>query len=295
MKILPIIISIIFINIFSPAFSQNQSKPNVVARYDDADEYLPQIQANNKNNRRLFLRQQKNELLFKVLTPRNVLVDVIYNIPENSDTAVILLVGASGVLSIVNDRLDRSFSFQSRSRDEWWKHGIATFIVDAPSDKLGKSGMAPEFRITKDHLSDLQSVISEIRKKFNGKLIVYGHSRGAISAALIASSNNSQIVGYVFSSADYNTENSYSKIFNQTYNNPVIIVQHKNDKCASSTAAKFTLLDRNINTSKKDVIWINGEIENFGNPCGAWVPHSFFGQEAEVISRIAASIKSNVK
>ena len=73
----------------------NAADPIQVPRYDDADEYLPTAQRKNKDNIRLLLQQQPGEILFKVLTPRNVTVDVIANVPADADTAVILLLGGT--------------------------------------------------------------------------------------------------------------------------------------------------------------------------------------------------------
>jgi hypothetical protein len=98
----------------APAQS-DRPPPIQVPRYDDADEFLPTAQARNREGIRLVLPQQPGEILFKVLTPRNVTVDVVARYATSDVAAVILLPGGTGVLSIVNDRLDRSFNFQSRS------------------------------------------------------------------------------------------------------------------------------------------------------------------------------------
>jgi len=65
--------------------------PVQVSRYDDADEYLPTAERKNRDGVRLFLRQQEGEQLFKVMTPRNVSVDVVARIPEGADVGVYAL------------------------------------------------------------------------------------------------------------------------------------------------------------------------------------------------------------
>jgi len=86
--------------------------PIQVPRYDDADDFLPAMEQKNSNGIRLFLKQQPGEELFKVLTPRNVTVDVISQIPSSAEFGVVFLLGGTSVLSIQNEKLDRSFSFQ---------------------------------------------------------------------------------------------------------------------------------------------------------------------------------------
>ena len=68
------------------------AQPVKSARYDDADDYLPKAEQRNKNNIRLFLRQQDGEELIKVISPRNVTVDLIAKIPADAEYAVIFLL-----------------------------------------------------------------------------------------------------------------------------------------------------------------------------------------------------------
>jgi hypothetical protein len=174
--------------------------PVQVSRYDDADAYLPTAERKNRDGVRLFLRQQEGEQLFKVMTPRNVSVDVVARIPEGADIGVVLLLGGTSVLSIVNDRLDRSFSFQPRSRDYWWANNMATFLVDAPSDRLGKDGIQDLWwRSGPEHAADLQAVLDAIGQRFPGPLVIQGHSNGAVSLANVASLKAPQVKAYVFS------------------------------------------------------------------------------------------------
>ena len=179
-----------FLLLMSLASAASAAETIQVPRYDDADEYLPSAQAKNKDGIRLTLPQQPGEELFKVLTPRNVTVDVVANIPTDADAAIILLLGGTSVLSIVNDRLDRSFSFQPRSRDYWWANKFATFLIDAPSDRLGNNGIQNlRWRAGIEHKTDLKAVLDAISQRFPGPLIVQGHSNGAVSLASIASLN----------------------------------------------------------------------------------------------------------
>jgi hypothetical protein len=127
-----------------------------VPRYNDADEFLPPAEKKNTEGVRLFLRQQPDEETLTAISDRNVSIKIIARIPEEANSGVILFVGGTSVLSIgPDDKLDRSFNYTSRSRDLWWSQGIATFLVDAPSDHLDREGLTPKFRTTYDMASPL--------------------------------------------------------------------------------------------------------------------------------------------
>ena len=180
------------------------AEPIQVPRYDDADDFLPSMEQKNSNSIRLFLNQQPGEELFKVLTPRNVTIDIISQIPAAAEFGVVFLLGGTSVLSIQNGKLDRSFSFQPRSRDYWWEHKVATFVVDAPSDKLDKAGIADaRWRAGQDHQSDLKAVLDAISSRFTGPIVVHGHSNGALSVANAAMLNHSSVKAYVYSSGSH--------------------------------------------------------------------------------------------
>jgi predicted esterase len=267
----------------------NSHAQTVVKRYDDADDFLPQAQAKNVENIRLFLKQQDGESSFDVRTKRNVLVKIFYKIPDNSKTAVLLLAGGSGVLSVANNgKLDRSFNFISRSRDNWWKNNIATFLIDAPSDKLNKDGMSPSFRNTKQHQDDLIEVINEIKIKFNGKLAVAGFSDGGISLANIALANPSGIEKYLMVSAAFNHDANGK--MNLNFPNQVIMTINENDSCKYSPADKAQYIFNNINASKKEFIKINGGSKPISGDCGPFSNHSYFGIESKTINAIAKKL-----
>ena len=148
---------------------------NSVPRYDDADEFLPPAEKKNVEGVRLFLRQQPDEETLTAISDRNVSIKIIARIPEGANSGVILFAGSTSVLSIgPDDKLDRSFTYVSRSRDYWWSRGFATFLVDAPSDHLDREGLTSYFRTTKEFAADMRAVIGLIAKKFR----VFSESSG---------------------------------------------------------------------------------------------------------------------
>jgi hypothetical protein len=268
--------------------------PVQVSRYDDADEYLPTAERKNRDGVRLFLRQQEGEQLFKVVTPRNVSVDVVARIPEGADVGIVLLLGGTSVLSIVNDRLDRSFSFQPRSRDHWWANNMATFLVDAPSDRLGKDGIQdPWWRSGPEHKADLQAVLDAIGQRFAGPLVIQGHSNGAVSLATVASLKAPQVKAYVFSGpAHYKAG---TRILTEVdYRVPVLVFQHRKDACSASDSGQTEGFLQSLKSDTRQIVWMEGGCAPISGNCGPFAPHSFFGIEKQTIDRMATEIRKHV-
>jgi predicted esterase len=280
---------IIFFLLASLAINSSLHGQTIVKRYDDADDFLPQAQAKNTENLRLFLKQQDGENSFDVLTKRNVLVKIIYKIPDNAKNGVILLAGGTGVLSVSNNgKLDRSFNFISRSRDNWWKSGVATFLVDAPSDKLNKDGMSPIFRNSKAHQEDLLEVINEIKIKFKLKLAAAGFSDGGVSLGNLASANPSQIEKYFMVSAAFNHETSGK--MNLKFSAPLVMIINDDDICKYSPADKAQYIFNSIQSPSNEIIKIKGGSKPISGDCGPFSKHSYFGIETKTISSISSKL-----
>lgn len=269
----------------------NAAEPIQVARYDDADEYLPAAEKRNKDGIRLLLKQQPGEEIFKVLSPRNVLIDVVANVPRDASAAVVILLGGTGVLSIVDGKLDRSFSFQPRTRDYWWVQKFATFVVDAPSDRLGKEGIGdPKWRSGTDHKTDLNAVMGEINKRFSGPIVVYGHSNGANSLANVASLDLKNVKAYLLSSpAHFKTGTDILR--EVEYKAPLLFFAHPKDACSSSISREAEPLFNSLKAQSKTIHWIEGGSSPISGPCGPFAFHSFFGVEKEAIERMAAEVR----
>lgn len=286
------LIAMLLLNLSVPA---RAVQPLEVQRYDDADDYLPLAEKKNKDGIRLLLRQQDGEELIKVLTPRNVVVDVIGNVPKDSVAAVVLLIGGTGVLSIVNEKLDRSFSLQPRSRDYWWTNNFATFLVDAPSDRLGKDGIQDSYwRSGPEHKTDLEAVLQAISKRFAGPLVIYGHSNGANSLANVASLKFPNVQAYIFSGPAHYQPGT-ALMTEVEYNAPVFIFQHSKDICSVSNGRLTESFFRKLKAIKKKLIWIDGGSDPISGACGPFGFHSFFGVEKKVIDQMASEVNSVLK
>lgn len=275
--------------------STARAEPIQVPRYDYADDYLPSAEKRNKDNIRLLLKQQEGEEVFKVTSPRNVLIDVVAKVPKDADVAVVMLLGGNGVLSIVNDRLDRSFSFQPRSRDYWWARNFATFVVDAPSDRLGKDGIQDaKWRSGPEHKTDLQAVLEEVGKRFAGPIIIYGHSNGAISLGNVASLASPKVKAYIFSSPAHLKPNT--EILREVeYNAPVLLFEHSKDACPEAKSKEAEQFFNALKAQSKKLFWVDGGSDPISGPCGPFAYHSYYGIEKATVDRMTSEIRSALK
>lgn len=263
-------------------------------RYDDADELLKIIEPKNSNNARLFLRQQDHEIIFQARSPRNVTIDIVASIPEDADFGVIFFFGGTSVLSMKDGKLDRSFSFQSRSRDYWWAKKIATFLVDAPSDKLDKAGIEDaRWRAGEEHQMDLKSVLDDISTRFSKPLVIHGHSNGALSVANAADLNHKSVKAYVYSSGSH-YKRPTTIIYDVVHRMPVVFVQHKADTCAVSSTSAFSQVVDKVKAPRKYALLVEGGLSPITGPCGGFAPHSFFGIEKIVIDQQISLIRKAI-
>jgi len=271
------------------------AEPIQVPRYDDADDYLPPAEKRNKDNIRLLLKQQDGEEIFKVTSPRNVLIDVVAKVPQDANAAVVMLLGGNGVLSIVNNKLDRSFSFQPRSRDYWWAQKFATFVVDAPSDRLGREGIQDaKWRSGAEHRADLQAVLDEIGRRFSGPIVIFGHSNGAISLGNVASLSNPKVKAYVFTSPAHFKPNT--EILREVeYKAPVLLFEHTKDACPESRSKDTQPFFNALKAQAKELFWVDGGNTPISGPCGPFAFHSYFGIEKATVDRMTTEIRSAIK
>ncbi len=261
-----------------------------VQRYEDADEYLPAAERKNADGVRLYLRQQPGEETMTAISDRNVSIKVIAMIPDAAKAGVILFPGGSAQLSMnADDRLDRSFSFVSRSRDYYWSHGIATFLVDAPSDHVDRVGLTPAFRSTHEFAMDIRAVIAMIATKFNRPLHLVGHSLGAISVANAATMPDLPVASYTLVSPVYWYSDGSRLVTDTKYTKPVQIVENKDDACKSSHASGIEKLAKEISAPSIKVSWVIGGKNELGPPCSPFSRHSFIGAEDAAVKAIVES------
>jgi hypothetical protein len=286
------VVAVVAMSLFAALVGAQEQALITVSRYDDADEFLPPAEKRNVDGVKLVLKQQAGEETLTAISERNVSIKVISKIPDGAKAGVVLFVGGSSVLSIgPDDKLDRSFNFTSRSREFYWPLGYATFLVDAPSDHLGKEGLTPQFRTTLDFAKDLKAVVALISKKFNMPLYAVGHSNGAVAVAALAAMPELPIRSYTLVSPAHTQWQGMELVGSTKYLRPVYIVENRKDECKYSSAGSIAGLANGISAPSVAVSWIEGGKNPIGGPCGPFGAHSFFGAEQLAVEAIVKNLK----
>jgi hypothetical protein len=183
--------------------------------------------------------------------------------------------------------------------------GFATALVDAPSDHPGEDGLGG-FRASAEHAEDLGQVITSVRARINGAVWVVGTSRGAISAANVASRVASPTGpdGLVLTSPVTVGSSSRPRpwlaqtVFDlrlEAIRVPVLVIGHAADTCLRSPARLIGDIAARTSGAREQVVTVTGGPGSVGptsiEVCQGRSPHGFLDQEAEVAAGITRFIR----
>lgn len=186
---------------------------------------------------------------------------------------------------------------QNRLRPLLLQRGIASALLDAPDDN---PEMLLSFRESKEHLTDLESALAEIGRRFPGvPLVVIGHSMGTWSAAFLAKAEPEKIgatvlIDPVLQNADVlNRYDRYgwvreglSKFDWNKLKRSVLLIHHRKDDCLT---APYKLAAEVAQRYKRiHLLTIDSEKDVSTGYCGLSGPHNEDGHE----ELIANSIKT---
>ena len=179
--------------------------------------------------------------------------------------------------------------------------GVATALVDAPSDMQSDEGLGG-FRIAAGHADDLGKVIADLRTRSGGAVWIIGHSRGTLSAANAAArlAGPSAPDGVVLMSAmmvgDMKARKSWvaHTVFSldlDTIKTPVLMIGHAADNCVRSPADLMNNVTAKTRGARQQVVTVmGGPVRPGRSPnlaaCEVREPHDFVDQEAEVAAGI---------
>lgn len=104
---------------------------------------------------------------------------------DGAVASVILFPGGKGKIKVTDDGdIKKGGNFVVRSRDKFANHKLNVAVFDAPSDHYGKKGMKDgAFRYSDEHIKDIATVITNIKKETKVPVWLIGISRGTESAA----------------------------------------------------------------------------------------------------------------
>jgi hypothetical protein len=199
----------------------------------------------------------------------------------------VLFPGGAGKVELEREAaralLDRG-NFLVRSRRLFTGSGVATAVMDAPSDQ--PRGMGDEFRLGSAHAEDIGRVVADLRTRFPGlPVFLVGTSRGTLSAASAGKHRGSGVDGVVLTATVFLASRRQPGLSGFDFSSipvPLLFVHHVDDGCdyTPHSAAK-RLADR------YPVVSVSGGLPPQSKPCEAMTPHGFLGREADAVDAIA--------
>jgi pimeloyl-ACP methyl ester carboxylesterase len=216
--------------------------------------------------------------------------------PDKPKAAVILFAGGDGGLTLEADgRIPKlAGNFLVRSRQLFAEQGLTTVVIDAPSDMQSHPYLSGR-RQTREHLTDVNAVITWLRQQAKIPVWLIGTSRGTQSAAWVATQLPVAFGGpdgIVLTATVLRDSQSRAvpEMDLDRVRIPVLVAHHRQDSCRVCRYEDVPLLmERLTRQPRRELLTFDGGI-SVGDPCQARAYHGFNGIEREVVERIAAWI-----
>ena len=221
--------------------------------------------------------------------------------------ALVLLPGGGGFVDLDRNGCARKLTGNSlvRFRSLFHRAGLATALLDAPTDHRGEDGLGG-FRTAQQHADDIGKVIADVRSRTGLPVWLVGTSRGTISAANAASHLTAAQApdGVVLTSAiTSGREGGYKAWVAQTVFSvnlqqirvPLLVVAHASDSCIRTPPHLSGRIAAQASASRKQTVIVKGVSGQPGAPsveaCEGAAPHGFVGQDADVAAGITRFIR----
>jgi hypothetical protein len=229
------------------------------------------------------------EEIFTLTTRDKVTESFLLSTPAETPAAVaILFPGGAGSIRLRNEGGSIKFgegNFLVRARQEFVKRGIASVVVDSPSDQ--PRGMDDDFRLSEKHSGDVARLMQEVKQRFPSlPVFLDGTSRGTISAAASGSRLGNELAGVVLTSSLFLAARDgpgLSKFDYSTLKPSVLLVHHAEDACRVTPYREARTLADN---RRYPLITVHGGSPPTSGPCDPFSAHGYLGKERETVDAI---------
>jgi len=226
-------------------------------------------------------------------------------------SALVMLIGGGGAIALDDKGCPQKLNgnLLVRMSPLLQDAGVATVLVDAPSNLRGEEGLGG-FRIDAGHADDLGKVIAEVRARTGGQVWLGGHSRGTISAANAAARLTGSaapdgvvllspmLVGDPRARKPWVAQTVFS-VDLEAIKAPLLAIGHVADNCVRSPADRMGGMAAKTRAARQQVVAVNGGPIAPGRPpgipaCEVGEPHDFVDQEAEVAAGILRFMRGGI-
>jgi pimeloyl-ACP methyl ester carboxylesterase len=220
--------------------------------------------------------------------------------PPEPAATVILLTGGEGRVQIFDGgSIGRGEgNFLVRSRERFVAQGLATIVVDGPSDRADLDG---SFRESPEHAADLGAVVRWAREHVGKPVWLVGTSRGTQSVAAVALQlqGASAPDGIVLTSSILG-RSARSRVTARPVlemplgdlKMPVLVVHHQEDPCPICNPARLPALMAKLPPATSQLLTYTGG-SSTGPACEAFSHHGYNGIEDRVVADIAQWIRAH--
>jgi pimeloyl-ACP methyl ester carboxylesterase len=210
----------------------------------------------------------------------------------SAKATLILLPGGNADTGKIAEGKPNSQNFLARSKDLFQLEGFNVVVMFRPTDL---TDLETEYRVSKQHVQEIQQVIRFAKNEFNHPVWLVGTSRGTVSATASAiQSGDAEIAGLVLSSSVTAKKNQgVSSQDIPKIKVPVLVIHHQNDECRICNPDDAAQITKGLTSSPiSKFVLVSGGFGPSGNPCEAKHWHGFINYENETVKLISNWIKN---
>lgn len=236
------------------------------------------------------------------LKPRpDVTMELLISAPKDPKFVALFFMGGAGRFGIQQDGTAVSRTFLNNYRYEFIVKGIATVLVDPPSDQMGDDGLTYDYRKSTEHAAEIKGAIALMRDRFRGLPVwLVGHSRGSTSVASVAATvkeggPDGIVMSAVGSVSNMQRGGSVLEVDLASIKVPVMIVHHKDDDCRVNPFDGAIEVKEALTAAKKvELLAVEGgDAGDSRAVCREDSHHGFLGVEKTVVGAMVSWIKNH--
>ncbi len=197
--------------------------------------------------------------------------------------AAVLFNGGGGAVGLLRRIPQPGANFLVRSRARFVAEGVATAVIDVPTDM---ASMSDGYRMGRRHADDVARVVGELQRRFPDKpVFLVGTSRGTVSAAYAGAALGERVAGVALTSTVFNATRGGAGVSGFDWpaiRSRLLFVHHVDDGCIATPYG----MARRAAAAGRLLVSVHGGDPPRSEPCEAFSAHGYLGVEAPVVHAI---------